>query len=158
MPTESEPLMTMAWNWRLFALYCLCCFILGLCVFAITLPGIVAVVAGAILGACASNWRWFEMRSGRAVLPARASNEPVWKVKIPGGQQGKARRRVVYDILEKHGVFYLPRSRAADAFHSGQDGEVPMYDLKRATAIVTALRALDISATVIEPKPPAERG
>lgn len=78
----------------------------------------------------------------------------MWKVIIPGGQQGKARRRVVFDILEKHGVLYQPRSRAADGFHRGQETEVPVRDLQMATAIVTALRTLNISATVIEPKPP----
>jgi hypothetical protein len=156
MPAESEPLMSMAWNWRWFVLYCLCCFFLGLCVFAIALPGIIAVVTGAVLGACASHWHWFETAWGPAAVPSQVICQPVWKLRIPGGQQGKARRRVVFDILEKHGVLYQPRARAADAFHRGQEGEVPVHDLKMATAIVTALRALGISATVIEPKSPEQ--
>jgi hypothetical protein len=150
---QSAAALTGEWNWRVFGIYCFLCFILGLIVYALGLPGIVAVSVGGVLGACAGNWQWFETRFGTPIPAAQVSGEPVWKVKILGGQQDKAERRAVYDILEKNGIPYRQRSVASDAFHHGRDVVVSMHDPEKARAVVAELRSLDISAEAIEPQP-----
>jgi hypothetical protein len=74
---------------------------------------------------------------------------PRWKVKIPGEQEAKAKRRTVYDLLEQHRVSYQQRSKTADDFHGGLDAEVAIADLGTAQAIVAGLHALGITAEVI---------
>jgi hypothetical protein len=92
-----------------------------------------------------------EQPAGKSDIQDIRAEQPVWKVKIPAGQQEKARRRAVYDVLEQHHISYSQRSGAADAFHQGRDGEVVMRDLGTAKAILAALQALGIAAEVIEP-------
>jgi hypothetical protein len=106
---------------------------------------------------CGFIYQWDGARCGHCGYPEEAPSpgpplpEPVWKVKIPAGQQETAPRRAVYDLLEKHRISYSQRSMAADAFHHGMDGEVVMRDPGTAKAIVAALHALGITAEVIEP-------
>jgi hypothetical protein len=77
--------------------------------------------------------------------------ESRWKVKIRAGQQQKARRRAVYDVLERNGIPYRQRSQAATAFRHGQEGEVSVTDPAKAKAIVADLQALGISGDAIAP-------
>jgi hypothetical protein len=77
--------------------------------------------------------------------------ELMWKVKIHQGQQKKARRRAVYDILERNGISYQQRSQAATAFRNGQEGDVSVKDPAKARAIVADLQALGICGEAIEP-------
>lgn len=53
-PTEWD------WNWGWFAFYAGGMFSLGLLMFLFGLPGIIPLVAGAVMGACAGSWEWFE--------------------------------------------------------------------------------------------------
>lgn len=48
------------WHWGVFGIYAGFLFIFGLICHLIGLPGIIPVVIGGILGACAGQWEWFE--------------------------------------------------------------------------------------------------
>jgi hypothetical protein len=76
--------------------------------------------------------------------------QQTWKVKIPRGQQATVRRRAVYDVLERHRGSYQQRSRAADAFHKGEDADVSVRNLGIAQAMVAELRALGLTAQAVE--------
>ena len=52
------------WNWGLFAAYCVACFFFGLLGSLIGMPGVLAVVIGGVVGACAGSWEWFEAHEG----------------------------------------------------------------------------------------------
>ena len=52
------------WNWGVFFFYCCGCVLFGVIAWAIGIPGLFAVLAGAIVGACAGAWEWFEAHGG----------------------------------------------------------------------------------------------
>ena len=52
------------WNWWWFAGYCFVCFLFGVIAHAIGIPGIFAILTGAVVGACAGSWEWFEAHAG----------------------------------------------------------------------------------------------
>ncbi len=52
------------WDWFLFSGYALGCFIFGMLCSFTGIPGIVPIVIGAIVGACAGSWDWFENHAG----------------------------------------------------------------------------------------------
>jgi hypothetical protein len=109
---------------------------------------------------CDFTYQWDGARCGHCGYPEESPSfgapplERVWKVKIPAGQQEKASRRAVYELLEKHSISYSQRSGAADAFYHALDGEVVMRDRETAKATLAGLNALGITAEVIEPEGP----
>lgn len=48
------------WNWTYFFVYLGACFFFGLVCHLLHLPGIIPVVIGAVVGASAGQWEWFE--------------------------------------------------------------------------------------------------
>ncbi len=52
------------WNWVSFTIFCVLCFVFGLITRLAGIPGLYPVITGAIVGACAGSWEWFENHSG----------------------------------------------------------------------------------------------
>jgi hypothetical protein len=77
---------------------------------------------------------------------------PQWKVRIGEGQQEKAKRKAVYDVLRRHQVVHAAASAAAKVFHSGSRGEVALQDPQTARAVAAEFQALGIVAEVVEPQ------
>jgi hypothetical protein len=92
------------------------------------------------------TWRTWQAQWVKSQPP---SEHPEWKMRIGKGQQGKAERTAVYDVLRRHGVVHPAASTTARAFHSGNQGEVALRNPQTARAVVAEFQALGIVAEIV---------
>lgn len=55
MPWEWE------YNWWVVLIYAVVLYIFGVLTYMIGLPAVIPMVIGAVAGACAASWEWFEL-------------------------------------------------------------------------------------------------
>ena len=83
--------------------------------------------------------------------PALAREESGCVVRIDGQQQTRTARRAVYDSLRKQHIPHPIASRAANAFHSGLQVELPISEADQARAVLDEFHALGLVAQMVDP-------